>query len=400
MSKGLLMFAEAKPISNFVQQSYYYVHGANMFGIKGTLDERVAWVEDNKEWLMRMGASPLEDTGWAKASKPFQFLAWLMDYVDYENYGAYHLSRIPVQMDGSCNGLQIISLITADNIIGEKTNCVPIKYPADVYGEVADNVITKLQNNPDNINLRLLRDYTIDRELMKKAVMTVPYGASYYTVFDLFYESFLNDCDMNVNKYSRVKRLATRLANVTWEVLKETLPTALEFREYLKDKIRRVIISGKEVSWVNPIGLRVHQGYRRQVKKRITTAIGKQFRRNTQYNEETDSLSIRDNLKGIVPNYIHSIDSSLMMLTTLAMKDKGITNLAMVHDSFATHACDAPELAKNLRQVASQIFSENLIKRFDMDIHDCYPEIQESQTPFKRGALDINQLTKSLYFFH
>ena len=89
-----------------------------------------------------------------------------------------------------------------------------------------------------------------------------------------------------------------------------------------------------------------------------------------------------------------------MMLTTLAMKDKGITNLAMVHDSFATHACDAPELAKNLRQVALEIFSENLIKRFDMDIHDCYPEIQESQTPFKRGALDINQLTKSLYFFH
>ena len=74
----------------------------------------------------------------------------------------------------------------------------------------------------------------------------------------------------------------------------------------------------------------------------------------------------------------------------------------MVHDSFATHAADAPELAEGLRKIVTEIFSQNLLNLFDNEVTDCYPD---SQVTFKshsvrRGALDINQLKKSLYFFH
>ena len=86
-------------------------------------------------------------------------------------------------------------------------------------------------------------------------------------------------------------------------------------------------------------------------------------------------------------------------MTTNLMKEQEINNLSMVHDSFATHAMDAPELASGLRKTYIKVFSKNLIDMFDMDMQHCYPEIQESQTQLKRGALDINQLTKSLYLF-
>ena len=82
------------------------------------------------------------------------------------------------------------------------------------------------------------------------------------------------------------------------------------------------------------------------------------------------------------------------------MKELGVDNLSMVHDSFATHALDAPKLAKGLRKIVTEIFSENLLNLFDMDTLGCYPNLKESRTRLERGALDINQLTKSLYFFH
>jgi DNA-dependent RNA polymerase len=39
------------------------------------------------------------------------------------------------------------------------------------------------------------------------------------------------------------------------------------------------------------------------------------------------------------PNYIHSVDSSHMMMTATACREAGLS-FAGVHDSFWTHACD------------------------------------------------------------
>ena len=407
MSKGLLMFSEAKPIVNKEQEKYFYTHGANMFGVKGSYGMRVEWVQRNKEWLMRMADEPLIHTGWADASNPFQFLAWLLEYKDYERYGVSHLSRLPIAMDGSCNGIQIMSLILNDNIMGEKTNCLPTKSPNDIYQEVADSVRDKLKSNPDRDSLKVLKAEgvqipKIDRKLLKKAVMSVPYGGNYYTVFDSIYSyslEFLASTNLSARRYKQTRTMATKIATVAWESIQELLPQALELSKYLKEKAKAVILSGKEITWHSPIGFRVSQGYKETIRRRITTAIGTNVRRAAHYGEEQDSFSVVKNLNGIVPNYIHSIDSSIMLMTTNLMKEQEINNLSMVHDSFATHAMDAPKLASGLRKIYLKVFSKNLIDMFDMDMQSCYPEIQESQTQLKRGALDINQLTKSLYLF-
>jgi DNA-directed RNA polymerase len=73
----------------------------------------------------------------------------------------------------------------------------------------------------------------------------------------------------------------------------------------------------------------------------------------------------------------------------------------MVHDSFATHVCDAPALARGLREVVIDTFQNNLQISFDKDIRQSYPDTYNERLPFlSTGTLDINQLTKSLYFFH
>jgi len=48
------------------------------------------------------------------------------------------------------------------------------------------------------------------------------------------------------------------------------------------------------------------------------------------------------------PNYVHSIDSTHMMLTALECQKRDIT-FAAVHDSYWTHASDVPEMSAILR---------------------------------------------------
>ena len=406
LAKGLLHFAEAKPIVNKEQETYFYVHGANMFGIKGTIQERYDWVVKNREWLLRTGDDPRYSL-WGSVSKPFQFLAWVLEFKDYERYGQHHLSRIPIAMDGSCNGLQLISLLLKDENMGRSTNCTPQDVPADLYQEVADEVKRRLQENPDNTNLKILKLRNIDRSLMKKAVMTVPYGATYFTIYNMFLSLFVDEhakafaynAELGQGHRTMASHSA-RLARVTWDTIKDIIPNAIKFNKWLRQTIKPLITDNQEISWVSPIGIRVYQEYKTEISSRITTAIGTKIRRNTRYKEETDTLSVGRNNYGIMPNYIHSLDASVMLMTTNHMKELGVDNLSMVHDSFATHALDAPKLAKGLRKIVTEIFSENLLNLFDMDTLGCYPNLKESRTRLERGALDINQLTKSLYFFH
>lgn len=45
------------------------------------------------------------------------------------------------------------------------------------------------------------------------------------------------------------------------------------------------------------------------------------------------------------PNFVHSLDSTHMMLTSLYCRKRGIT-FAAIHDCYWTHACDVDEMNK------------------------------------------------------
>lgn len=63
-----------------------------------------------------------------------------------------------------------------------------------------------------------------------------------------------------------------------------------------------------------------------------------------------ETVNSRGQKTAIPPNFIHSLDASHLMMTVNAALDEGIDQFAMVHDSFGTHAEDAPKLARILRE--------------------------------------------------
>ena len=167
--------------------------------------------------------------------------------------------------------------------------------------------------------------------------------------------------------------------------------------EWLRQVSKIAISSGKVLRWTSPVGFRVYQGYKNTKRKDVTTALGETLR-YCSYQEPQAEMSIRKNNRALPANFVHSIDSGLMMLTTLEAFSSGVRSFSMVHDSFATHAADAETLSRSLRKSASQIFAKNLLADFRDEIQSLVPEQELPDIP-TQGKLEPTDLKEAEYFF-
>lgn len=104
--------------------------------------------------------------------------------------------------------------------------------------------------------------------------------------------------------------------------------------------------------------------------------------------------------QSLPPNFIHSLDAAAMQTTVNAAAMEGVTHFQMIHDSFGTHAADAPTMARVLRESYQALFADtNLLESLRQDIQKLLPEGVELPAPPKQGNLDVNLLTESDYFF-
>jgi DNA-directed RNA polymerase len=136
--KALLEFADGKPLG--ANGAFWLaVHLANNYGYdKASFDDRVQWVIDNEDQILDSALNPIVGKRWwMDADNPFQCLAACMEWAGYKMQGDDYVSHLPVQLDGSCNGLQNFSAMLRDKVGGKATNLIPSDTPSDIYGEVA-----------------------------------------------------------------------------------------------------------------------------------------------------------------------------------------------------------------------------------------------------------------------
>ena len=116
-----------------------------------------------------------------------------MDWAGFKAHGCGYLSALPVQMDGTCNGLQNFSAILRDEIGGRAVNLIPSDKPQDIYTEVMNLVIHRVNADTSNEELfgtapkggedhrttvgALARGWVgnINRKVVKRPVMTLAY---------------------------------------------------------------------------------------------------------------------------------------------------------------------------------------------------------------------------------
>lgn len=424
LAKGLLHFTRGKPVDkNSVK--WLEIHGANVYGYdKESYEERVRWTREHSSEIQSYAQNPLQDRGWAEADKPFQFLAFCFEYDDYLNNPNSFTSHIPIQLDGTCNGLQHYSALLRDEVGGRAVNLINSQKPSDIYAKVAERLEEKLNetinisNTSNDMSSNALDVHTgsfathwlelgINRKLTKRPVMVLPYGGTLLSCREYIGEYLTDNYSPNFlwkhfgtgnTPNECIFQVSTWLSKYLWGAINDTLKAATVGMAYLR-KVARVVTKEKHfLEWLTPAGLLVRQAYKSRKKKMIRTELYGSIIKTT-VNIDQESLDVQRQLNGICPNFIHSLDASCLMLYLLKCKKAGIDAFMTVHDCYGTWASDTDTSAKLLREAFVEVYKQPILENFTEDITKDIENTELPKLP-EKGKLDIEEVLKSDYFFN
>ena len=413
LQKALLRFAEGKPLSTPDAVRWFKINGANKYGYdKASLDERAQWVDERDAIIRRCASDPItyrED--WVNADCPLQYLAWCFEYKAWRDAPESFVSHLPVGMDGSCNGLQNFSAMLRDEVGGRATNLTPGLRPSDIYQIVADVVAqmlrdcqnltvpeddgdpetTKKIKYTENFNRfrRLWLEHGITRSLVKRSVMTKPYGSTRFSCADFIVGDYLKAGKAPEFAREDYHPAARFLSRFVWDAIGQVVVKADEAMDWLQRSATQVLKDNDHIRWVTPTGFPVIQRYAKEERTRIRTRLcGNALLHIKRETEEADTGHHRN---GIAPNMVHSLDASHMALVALTAGREGMA-LAMIHDDFGTHAADAQRFYTIIRETFVSMYENHDPLG---DFADAYGLAGVPQP----GRLDLRQVLQSPYFF-
>lgn len=395
LQKALIEFSEGKPLLTQDAKDWFCITGANRWGFdKATLPQRVQWVRDHHEQIMAFATDPVDNPDWQQADKPLQFLAWCCEYMRWQSFGDRFLSRVAVGMDGSCNGLQNFSAMLRDSHGGRATNLVPAELPNDIYQMVADlttRILEEEEDDPAGFR-KLWLDHGLTRNLVKRSVMTLPYGSRRMSCRDFIIKDYLIEGKFPGLDKKKYRAAAEYLSYRVWAAIAQVVVKAREAMDWLQKGSAVIMREGHEtIRWVTPTGFPVTQVYWEQTIHRINSKLCGNAKFRLHKDGETPDRSKHRN--GIAPNLIHSLDAAHLTLVVNAAKARGIHALAMIHDDYGTHAADAQALYAIIREEFVGMY-----ERHDVldEWHTAYPSLPP---PPAMGDLDLRAVLDSPFFF-
>jgi len=394
--KALIYFAT--PIKQTDSGRYWLkVHIANLFDQdKISFKDRIKWVDDNMEMLRAIYDNPYDTRRfWCsdkkKKNTTFQRIAAI-----YELFRTDGMTQLPVQMDGSCNGIQHWAAIMKDEAIGKMVNLFDSGEPQDVYSFVADRCTNMMKEEAkENQWCNIFLDHwegEIGRSVVKRAVMTDPYGVTFYGIRKYCRSDGHLDWVAKENLSAAVMELATYID----QSLRGCLESANEGKKWLKEVADIASNLAKNLEWTTPCGFRVvHQYHEIETRRSVAKLFNMKELHFGNANIKTiDSESVNN---AVAPNYIHSLDASHMWSVIYSLISKNILELSFVHDSYGTYA----PYVETLRVVTTEEF-------FNIHKHNQLALLKESlesllcvelpQLP-NTGTLEIEKVKESPYFF-
>lgn len=429
MTKSLLQYANPVPVSTEDASDalkWLAIHGAGLAGHdKIPLEDRVAWVEENKQNILSSAENPLDFPWWQEQDKPWQFLAWAMEYKRALEYLDSHGTlagfdcRCTIAYDGTCSGLQHYSCLLRDPVGGSAVNLIDHDKPSDIYREVSDKVLTMVKKDvmEGTTKGKERKDGTfgpgtkqmaeawlahgINRKVCKRPVMTLAYGSGQYGFADQIYEDTTRDNPHFAGVGDR--QAAQYLAKLTWKAVQTTVVAAIEGMECLKKIATALAKADMPVEWVTPMGLPIQQMYLARKTESFQLRLGNASTRYRIYVttvSENEDVDRHKQATGVAPNFIHSLDATHLMMSINEASKEGCVNFSTVHDSFGTSLGEAARLRRIIRQQMVKLYTEHdPLADFLRHAEELLGEPLDIELP-KKGSLDINCILDSKFVFH
>lgn len=335
LHKGLIEFAEGAPLGEHGYKALCYAL-ADAMGYKGLR-------KDTELWLVMQDVEAVRDgsEGYLAAALANE---WLLCYHLPTEAQQLFVSHVVCHQDATCSGLQIAAAATGHRPTADATNCTarPLDVPrGDVYQAVADALAQS--NTPlGDLAARL------GRALVKKAVMTLGYGAGKATLIRSLAE-YLYDigeyrgdpADFELDRASHKAFFDALEAHCGATVA--LLRTLQEAAEATPD----------DLQWTTADGFHVVQH-----KESGEEATAGRFKMT--FSKELDSDL---QATAIAPNVVHSIDAAQMRIAVRQL-DRPV---ACVHDSLGTRACDYRDAAVAVRRAFIGCDPRGTVDRFLTD---------------------------------
>lgn len=263
-------------------------------------------------------------------------------------------------------------------------------------------------------------DGLVTRKVVKQTVMTSVYGVTFVgarqqvlaRLQDILEDLLTHPKDKdNAEQIKRLTALgaitpegdadddelyhcACYIASLTLEVLEELFTSARQLMAWMAQCARLVAQHDQPVSWITPLGLPVVQPYRRDGQHAVRTLA-----QTVVLVDHSDKLpvSVTKQKSAFPPNYVHSLDSTHMLMTANEMEHRGL-RFAAVHDSYWTHACDVPVMNDTLRRQFLELYEAPLLEQLLESFQLRYPGVEFPPLP-PRGDLDVGEVLEADYFF-
>ncbi|KAM5192630.1 DNA-directed RNA polymerase, mitochondrial isoform 2-T2 [Mantella aurantiaca] len=410
VTRALLVFAEGHPLGSR-GLDWLKIHLINLTGFKkkSSLQQRKEYADEIMEEILDSADYPM--TGrkwWMEADEPWQVLACCMEIAKAIRSPdpAKYVSYFPVHQDGSCNGLQHYAALGRDEIGAKSVNLMPCNIPQDVYSEVALQVEEfRKRDAMKGVKIAQILEGFIGRKVVKQTVMTVVYGVTRYGG-RLQIEKRLRETDSFPQEY--VWSASHYLVQQVFSSLKEMFSGTREIQHWLTECARMISKSGNTVEWITPLGLPIIQPYHRS--KIVALKSNLQLITVKNKNDVIEKPDTMKQKNAFPPNFIHSLDSTHMMLTSLHCSALGLTFVS-VHDCFWTHADTVDVMNKVCREQFVSLHSQpiledlsnHLLQKFCSSSQSMSPDHLKMKTHFSlippTGTFNLQNVKDSPYFF-
>ncbi|CAM9814754.1 unnamed protein product, partial [Phaeothamnion confervicola] len=283
-------------------------------------------------------------------------------------------------------------------------NLLPSDRPQDVYQGVCALVARRVAEEasvelpPDakelavhDRNVARLAASQVDRKLVKQTVMTSVYGVTFVGARQQMQARLRERCMAE----GRVYLTSHYLARLTMECIRELFAEARDIMDWLAQLATLVANEGQPMTWLTPIGLPVLQPYRRKGFFQVRTLL-----QSVQLKDNSDHYPVAANRQrsAFPPNFVHSLDSTHMLLTAVAMERQALP-FAAVHDSYWAHAGNVDAMNRTLRECFLELYRRPVLEELHASLRLRYPGVNFPPVP-PRGTLPLEKVLESPYFFN
>jgi len=213
--------------------------------------------------------------------------------------------------------------------------------------------------------------------------MTVPYNAKPYSNRGYIREA-LNEKGIEVEKED-----LTATVNAVRDAMNVVVPGPMKVMKWIESEVAKAIKAGADdLTWTTPSGFVVNQ----KLMKKMVQRIQLQLLGNCEIYlavGDYDKVDLAHHKNATAPNLIHSLDASLLHLSTLRFD----APIALIHDSVLCRATDMSILSTLVRETYMHLFAEHDY------LNDFAAQIGAKTKPPIIGDLKPESVIESTYFF-